>query len=85
MIFFMILYYIQLEIFHGVLNNPDAAKKRSFFYLRKPPVEGELDEKQYKVANIDLEEIYKMSRGKRFPTMWHFDMNRLRRACAASF
>ena len=20
-----------------------------------------------------------------FPTMWHFDMNRLRRACAASF
>ena len=26
-----------------------------------------------------------MSRSTRFPTMWHFDMNRLRRACAASF
>ena len=39
----------QLEIFHGVLNNPDAAKKRSFFYMRKPPVEGEMDDKEFKV------------------------------------
>ena len=26
-----------------------------------------------------------MSRDMRFPTMWHFDKFRLRRACAASF
>ena len=26
-----------------------------------------------------------LSRGMRFPTMWHFDMCRLRRACAASY
>ena len=26
-----------------------------------------------------------MSRGMRFPTMWHFDKCRLRRACAVSF
>ena len=26
-----------------------------------------------------------LSRDMRFPTMWHFDMCRLRRACAASF
>ena len=26
-----------------------------------------------------------MSRGLRFPSMWHFDKCRLRRACAASY
>ena len=26
-----------------------------------------------------------MSRDTRFPTMWHFDMNRLKQASAASF
>ena len=26
-----------------------------------------------------------LSGNMRFPTMWHFDMNRLRRACAVSF
>ena len=42
---------LQLEIFHGVLNNPDAAKKRSFFYMRKPPVETEMDENEFKVRS----------------------------------
>ena len=56
---------LQLEIFHGVLNNPDAAKKRSFFYMRKPPVEAEMDENEYKVRSstglffvIQLNEIH---------------------------
>ena len=29
--------------------------------------------------------LNKMSRGMKFQTMWHFDMDRLRQACAASF
>ena len=40
----------QLEIFHGVLNNIDAAKDKSFFYLRDPPNKEELSEDDFKVT-----------------------------------
>ena len=35
--------------------------------------------------NTNIWGKYDMSRGMRFPTIWHFDLCRLRRACAASF
>jgi hypothetical protein len=38
-----------LEVFHGVLNNPDGAKDRCFFYLRDTPSKEGLTDDQYKV------------------------------------
>ncbi|XP_063416779.1 uncharacterized protein LOC134699017 [Mytilus trossulus] len=38
----------QLEIFHGVLNDPDEVKDKCFFYLRNPPSQDEVSPELYK-------------------------------------
>ncbi|XP_052059702.1 uncharacterized protein LOC127700331 [Mytilus californianus] len=38
----------QLEIFHGVLNNPDDVKDKCFFYLRDLPSQDEVSPELYK-------------------------------------
>ncbi|XP_060078987.1 uncharacterized protein LOC132558436 [Ylistrum balloti] len=38
----------QLEVLHGVLNDIQGRKNRSFFYLRDPPIKSEMSEKEFK-------------------------------------
>ncbi|VDI57556.1 Hypothetical predicted protein [Mytilus galloprovincialis] len=38
----------QLEVFHGVLNDPDLVKNKCFFYLRDPPSKEDFSEDEYK-------------------------------------
>lgn len=40
---------MQLEVFHGVLNDPDLVKNKCFFYLRDPPSKEDFSEDEYKV------------------------------------
>ena len=39
---------------HGVLNDPDGNKDRSFFYLRKPKELGNLSEQEKKVFSFNI-------------------------------
>ena len=48
-------------------------------------VKGESEINKSRFWNLQRIVWYNMSRGIWFPTMWHFDKCRLRRACAASF
>ncbi|XP_033745872.1 LOW QUALITY PROTEIN: uncharacterized protein LOC117331312 [Pecten maximus] len=49
----------QLEVLHGVLNNIQGSKQRSFFYLRDPPVKSEMSDSDYTKRSAESE--------------WHFD------------
>lgn len=44
----------QLEVFHGVLNNPSAVKDRCFFYMRDPVNKDDYTEAEYKVSGVSL-------------------------------
>ncbi|XP_069101362.1 uncharacterized protein [Argopecten irradians] len=49
----------QLEVLHGVLNNVQGSKQRSFFYLRDPPVKTEMSEAEFTKRSAESE--------------WHYD------------
>ena len=51
--------------------------------LGQNPTEEELKQ-MVKTVDVDGKRLL-LSRGMRFPTIWHFDKCRLRRACAASY
>ena len=42
-------FLFQLEVFHGILNNPNVENEKCFVYMRHPPSKTELPEIDYKV------------------------------------
>ena len=66
------------------LRHLEAEKSNTKDKNRGSPVETSVfyDEKEDSHARFV---IVHLCRDMRFPTMWHFDKCRLRRACAASF
>ena len=45
-------YRSQLEILHGVLNDTEARKHRSFFYVREPVKAGDVEPTLLKVCHF---------------------------------
>ena len=53
---------LQLEILHGILNNVDDRKDRSFFYLRDPLDSDSCTEDMHKVWQLHQLECLSKSR-----------------------
>lgn len=47
-------FHFQLEILHGVLNDIEASKNRSFFYMRGSVNKDNVDEQEFKVGQFSF-------------------------------